>query len=168
MVHLQASCQGTKHPAELNTSEIRISTLGEEEQNDFTADSAGLQKCLEAPEQACGVEMGEHHMDPGELQRAASPRGVPLGTQPRPAWRKHPVTRDVPLTCDGLCAGTALLGIEVSKALDAVGVVILGGELLASQGGLAARADEALLVPRLVPVGHPSLGEGLQEERAHR
>lgn len=160
LVHLQASCQGTKHPAELNTSEIRISTLGEEEQNDFTADSAGLQKCLEAPEQACWVEMGE-------LQRAALPQGVPLGTRPRPAWRKHPVTRAIPLTCDGLCAGTALLGIEVSKALDAVGVVILGGELLASQGGLAARADKALLVPRLVPVGHPSLGQGLQEERAH-
>lgn len=71
--------------------------------------------------------------------------------------------RAVLLTCDGLCAGTALLGIEVPKALDAVGVVILGGELLASQGGLAACADETLLVPRLIPVSHSSLGQGLQE-----
>lgn len=71
--------------------------------------------------------------------------------------------RAVLLTCDGLCARTALLGIEVPKALDAVWVVILGGELLPSQGGLAARADKALLVPGLIPVGHSSLGEGLQE-----
>lgn len=81
--------------------------------------------------------------------------------------QKCPVTRAVLLTCDGLCAGTALLGIEVPKALDAVGVVILGGELLASQGGLAACADETLLVPRLIPVSHSSLGQGLREESTH-
>lgn len=69
------------------------------------------------------------------------------------------------LTCDGFCAGTALLGIEVPKALDAVRVVVLGGELLSSQGGLAAHADKALLVPGLIPVGHSSLGEGLEGER---
>ena len=84
-----------------------------------------------------------------------------------PALQKRPVTRAVLLTCDGLCAGTALLGIEVPKALDAVRVVILGGELLASQGGLAACADETLLAPRLIPVSHSSLGQGLQEESAH-
>lgn len=70
--------------------------------------------------------------------------------------------------CDGLCAGSALLGIEVPKALDAVGVVILGGELLASQGGHAACADKTLLVPRLVPVGHSSLGQGLFAASAAR
>lgn len=70
--------------------------------------------------------------------------------------------------CDGLCAGAALLGIEVPKALDAVWVVILGGELLPSQGGLAARADKALLVPGLIPVGHSSLGEGLFASSAAR
>lgn len=82
-------------------------------------------------------------------------------SKPRPARRKRTVPRAVLLTCDGLCAGTALLGIEVPKALDAVGVVILGGELLASQGGHAACADKTLLVPWLVPVGHSSLGQGL-------
>lgn len=70
--------------------------------------------------------------------------------------------------CDGLCAGTALLGIEVPKALDAVRVVILGGELLASQGRLAACADETLLVPRLIPVSHSSLGQGLFAPSAAR
>lgn len=84
-----------------------------------------------------------------------------------PALRKRPITRAVVLTCDGLCAGAALLGVEVPKALDAVGVVVLGGELLASQGSLAACADEALLVPWLIPVSHSSLGEGLREESAH-
>lgn len=88
------------------------------------------------------------------------------GTEVAPGPLHHGVPwRAALLTCDGLCAGTALLGIEVPKALDAVGVVILGGELLPSQGGLAARADKALLVPGLIPVGHSSLGEGLQQER---
>lgn len=85
-----------------------------------------------------------------------------------PALRKHCATRAILLTRDGLCAGAALLGIEVPKALDAVGVVILGGELLASQGRFAACADETLLVPRLIPVGHSSLGQGLREESVHR
>lgn len=84
-----------------------------------------------------------------------------------PALWKHPLTRALLLTCDGLCAGAALLGIEVSEALDAVRVVILGGELLAGQGCLAARADKTLLVPWLVPVRHSSLGQGLQEDSAH-
>lgn len=65
------------------------------------------------------------------------------------------------LTCDGLCAGAALLGIKAAKALDAVGLILLRGELLPSQGGLAACADEALLVPRLLPVSHSSLGQRL-------
>lgn len=81
-----------------------------------------------------------------------------------PCSAEHPRTKAVVLTCDGLGAGAALLGIEIPKALDAVRVVILGGELLPSQRGLAARADETLLVPRLVPVSHSSLGQGLQEE----
>lgn len=85
-----------------------------------------------------------------------------------PGLQKHLITRALLLTCDGLCAGTALLGIEVPEALDAVRVVILGGELLAGQGCLAARADKTLLMPRLVPVRHSSLGQGLWEESAHQ
>lgn len=91
--------------------------------------------------------------------RLTTVKDADKGTEVAP----RPLRTDL-LTCDGLCAGTALLGIEVPKALDAVRVVILGGELLPSQGGLAARADKALLVPGLIPVGHSSLGEGLQQE----
>lgn len=104
----------------------------------------------------------EHVQSRGQLHPEKSPC-LETG-QVMPCSAEHPRTKAVVLTCDGLGAGAALLGIEIPKALDAVRVVILGGELLPSQRGLAARADETLLVPRLVPVSHSSLGQGLQEE----
>lgn len=66
-----------------------------------------------------------------------------------------------PKTRDGLCAGTALFGIKAAEALDAVGLILLRCELLPGQGSLTACADKALLVPRLIPVGHSSLGQRL-------
>lgn len=61
--------------------------------------------------------------------------------------------------CDGLGASAAFLCIEVPKALDAVWLVILRGELLPGQGRPAARADKTLLVPRLIPVSDATLGQ---------
>lgn len=61
-------------------------------------------------------------------------------------------------TCDGFAACFTLLGVQVTEALQAVGAVFPRGEGLASQLGLAASADEALFVPRLVTVGHSTLG----------
>lgn len=111
-------------------------------------------------------EIREHaYMEPSAVGRVNSTHYERCRQRDRSNPRHHGAPqRAALLTCDGLCAGTALLGIEVPKALDAVRVVILGGELLPSQGGLAARAHKALLVPGLIPVGHSSLGEGLQEE----
>lgn len=63
------------------------------------------------------------------------------------------------LTCDGLGASAAFLCIEVPKALDAVWLVILRGELLPGQGRPAARADKTLLVPRFIPVSDATLGQ---------
>lgn len=99
-------------------------------------------------------------------KEAAWDRGPPpsdsAGRPPRAALQsQRPGCPPARLTCDGLCAGAALFGIKAAKALDAVGLVLLRGELLPSQGGLAACADEALLVPRLVPVSHSALGQRL-------
>lgn len=58
-------------------------------------------------------------------------------------------------------AGGALLGIKVAKAVQTVGEVISGREPLAGQLLLAAGAQEAILVPGLVTVGHPTSGDGL-------
>jgi len=121
-----------------------------------------------------GGDVYEHHMGLGHTctqegsftQRSHCMPGNRAGGS-CPALQKHPMTRAVLFTCDGLCAGAALLGIEVPKALDAVRVVILGGELLPGQGGLAACADKTLLVPRLIPVSHSSLGQGLWEESTY-
>lgn len=65
------------------------------------------------------------------------------------------------LTCDGRVAAGALLGIEAAEALDAVGTVPLWGEGLSGQRGLAARAQETLLVPDLVLVGHAAFSQSL-------
>lgn len=64
-------------------------------------------------------------------------------------------------TCDGLGAGLALLGVQAAEALEAVGAFVSGGEVLSGQLRLTARAHETLLMPRLVPVGHPSFSQGL-------
>lgn len=61
-------------------------------------------------------------------------------------------------------AGGTLLGIEVAEAVQAVSKVISGGEPLARQLLLAASAQEAVLVPWLLAVGHPTSGDGLIRE----
>lgn len=55
----------------------------------------------------------------------------------------------------------AFLGKQVAEAVEAVGKVVPGGEPLAGQLLLAPDANEALLVPGLVAVVHPSSGDGL-------
>lgn len=58
-------------------------------------------------------------------------------------------------------AGGTFLGIEVAEAVQAVSKVISGGEPLARQLLLAASAQEAVLVPWLLTVGHPTGSDGL-------
>lgn len=67
------------------------------------------------------------------------------------------------LTADGAAAGNALLGKQLAEAAEAVDKVVPGREALAGQLGLAAGADEALLVPGLLPVVHASCGDGLDK-----
>jgi len=63
--------------------------------------------------------------------------------------------------CDWLAAGGAPLGEQLPEAVGAVRLVITRGEPLSCQGLLAVRASEALPVPGVVTVGHPSLGDYL-------
>jgi len=63
--------------------------------------------------------------------------------------------------CDWLAAGGAPLGEQLPEAVGAVRFVITRGEPLSCQGLLAVRAGEALPVPGVVTVGHPSLGDHL-------
>lgn len=67
------------------------------------------------------------------------------------------------LTGYGLGAAHTLLGVQVAVALQAVGVVLPGGEALARQLLPAADAQEALAVPRLLLVGHSTRRDGLGE-----
>lgn len=67
-------------------------------------------------------------------------------------------------TTNGRSAGGALLGIQVTEAVEAVGKVITRREALARELLLAAGAQEAVLVPRLVMVGHASSGDRLERE----
>lgn len=69
------------------------------------------------------------------------------------------------LTANGGSAGGTLLGIKVAEAVETVGEVISGGKPLARQLLLAAGAQEAVLVPGLVVVGHPTSGDGLGEKK---
>lgn len=62
---------------------------------------------------------------------------------------------------DGGGAGGTLLGIKVAEAVETIGKVISRGKPLARQLLLAAGAQEAVLVPGLVTVGHPTSGDGL-------
>lgn len=64
-------------------------------------------------------------------------------------------------TGDGFGAAHTLLGVQVAEAVQAVGVVLSGGEALAGQLLPAADAQEALAVPRFLLVRHPSCGNGL-------
>lgn len=70
-------------------------------------------------------------------------------------------------TTDRGSAGGTLLGIQVTEAVEAVGKVITRGEALARKLLLTAGAQEAVLVPRLVVVGHTSGGDGLGRNREH-
>ena len=65
------------------------------------------------------------------------------------------------ITTDGGGAGGTLLGIKVAEAVETIGKVISRGKPLARQLLLAAGAQEAVLVPGLVTVGHPTSGDGL-------
>lgn len=65
-------------------------------------------------------------------------------------------------TTDWRSAGGALLGIQVTKAVEAVGKVITRCKALTRELLLAAGAQEAILVPRLVMVGHSSSGDRLE------
>lgn len=58
-------------------------------------------------------------------------------------------------------AGGTLLGIEVAEAVETIGKVISRGKPLARQLLLAASAQEAVLVPGLLTVGHSASGDGL-------
>ena len=48
-----------------------------------------------------------------------------------------------------------LLGEEMSCAISTVGLVMAGGEAMASKGLVAVAAGEALRMPGLVTVGQP-------------
>lgn len=72
------------------------------------------------------------------------------------------------LACDWFGAGLAFLGVQAAEALEAVGAVVPGGEVLTGQLHFTVGANEALPVPRLVPIGHAPLGQGLRVETGQR
>lgn len=63
-------------------------------------------------------------------------------------------------TGDGFGTAHTFLGIQVAKAIQAVGVVLSGGEALPCQLPLTANAGKALAVPRLILVSDPTSGNG--------
>ena len=66
-------------------------------------------------------------------------------------------------TTNGAGARGTLLGIEVAEAVEAVREVIPRGGALARQLLFAASAQEAVLMPRLLTVGHTSSSNWLRE-----
>lgn len=64
-------------------------------------------------------------------------------------------------SADGVGAPSALLGIQVTEAVQAVGKLVSGREALPGQRLLAGGAHEALPVPRLLPVRDAPGGDGL-------
>ena len=70
------------------------------------------------------------------------------------------------LTADRGVAVSTLLSKEVAEAVQAVGEVVARGEALAGQLLLARDADEALLVPGLVPVIDSAGCDWLESKRA--
>lgn len=58
-------------------------------------------------------------------------------------------------------AGSALLGIQIAEAVEAIGKVITRGEALARELLLTASTQEAVLMPWLVMVGHTPSGDWL-------
>lgn len=65
------------------------------------------------------------------------------------------------------CAGSTLLSIQVAETVEAVGKVITRGKTLARQLLLTASAQETVLMPRLVMVGHAPSGDWLNKNRSH-
>lgn len=65
------------------------------------------------------------------------------------------------ITANGGGARGTLLGIEVAEAVETIGKIISRGKPLARQLLLAASAQEAVLVPGLLTVGHSASGDGL-------
>ena len=66
-------------------------------------------------------------------------------------------------TCDGFTAGFTLLGVEAAKTHQAVGAVVSGGEVLPGELNITPSAYKTLLMPRLVPIGHPTLARVCQD-----
>jgi len=62
---------------------------------------------------------------------------------------------------DGLAASSAAFGEEFPKAIRTVRLIITRSEPLASKGLLAVSAGEALPVPGVITIGHPTLGDHL-------
>lgn len=58
-------------------------------------------------------------------------------------------------------AGSTLLGIQVAEAVEAVSKVITRGKTLARQLLLTASAQETVLMPWLIMVGHAPSGDWL-------
>lgn len=79
------------------------------------------------------------------------------------AENTHVYTR----TTDWRSAGRTLLGIQVTETVEAVSKVITRRESLARELLLAAGAQEAVLVPWLVMIGHASSSDGLKRKREH-
>jgi len=65
-------------------------------------------------------------------------------------------------TANGGGAGSTLLGIQIAEAVEAIGKFITRGEALAGQLQLTACAQEAVLMPWLVMVGHAPSGDWLR------
>lgn len=65
------------------------------------------------------------------------------------------------ITANGGSAGSTLLGIQVAEAVETISKVISRGKPLARQLLFAASAQEAVLVPGLIAVGHSTSGDGL-------
>ena len=67
-------------------------------------------------------------------------------------------------TADRGGAGSTLLGKQVAETIEAVGKVVTGREPLTRQLLLAPSAEETILVPGLVTVGHPTGGDWLKNK----
>lgn len=65
------------------------------------------------------------------------------------------------ITADRTGAGSTFLGEQVTEAVKTVDEVVPRRKPLANQLPLAADADEAFLVPGLIPVIHTARGDGL-------
>ena len=72
------------------------------------------------------------------------------------------------LTCDWLTADLTLLGVGFGEALDAVGFLLLGGELLPRQLSPAAPANKTVSVKSLIVIGHAACHQHLRGMEMHK